>query len=202
MVTASPIVTDLENRSGARCFAGTGVPVRLLFEALERGSSLEHFVREFPPVSQEQARRVIQLAEELIERNGVGGRSDAPGTTDFGEMLKPIHKAIEDSRSILSLTAEDGAQLVQPSAFDRAAAFLINCGQQSWLLYLAILDAPAILPGPDGSVDLRWRDPASETLVNVPADPALPIGYYGDDHFGNSVKGSLNSGDHGGFSCG
>ena len=42
-------------------------------------------------------------------------------------------------------------------------------------------DAPEILPGPGGSIDLHWKTDARELLINVPADPQDTISYYGDD---------------------
>jgi hypothetical protein len=44
MDTASPILIDREMQGGTPCFVGTRVPVRSLFDAIERGSSLEAFL--------------------------------------------------------------------------------------------------------------------------------------------------------------
>jgi uncharacterized protein (DUF433 family) len=47
-------------------FAGTRVPVKILFEYLEAGDSLETFLEEFPSVSREQAVAALELARELV----------------------------------------------------------------------------------------------------------------------------------------
>jgi len=55
------IVTDPEILGGTPVFAGTRVPVRILFEHLEAGDPLEDFLKDFPSVSREQA---VQLLED------------------------------------------------------------------------------------------------------------------------------------------
>jgi hypothetical protein len=43
------------------------------------------------------------------------------------------------------------------------------------------VEAPKILPGPHGSIDLHWKMPKRELLINIPANPEEPGSYYGDD---------------------
>lgn len=52
---------------GALVFAGTRVPVSTLFLYLQRGHSLEEFLRGFPTVSREQALAVLREAGEHVE---------------------------------------------------------------------------------------------------------------------------------------
>jgi hypothetical protein len=50
----------------------------------------------------------------------------------------------------------------------------------------------SILPGPYGSIDLHWRTPKRELLINVPDDAEGPASYYGDDReegTGNAIRG-------------
>ena len=51
---------------GTPVFRGTRVPVRILFEHLEAGDSLEVFLTDFPSVSREQAARVLHQAKEHL----------------------------------------------------------------------------------------------------------------------------------------
>lgn len=54
---------------GATVFAGTRVPVEILFEYLESGETLDEFLRQFPTVSREQAIGVLEDAKRhTIER--------------------------------------------------------------------------------------------------------------------------------------
>lgn len=48
---------------------GTRVPVRNLFDYLVAGDNLKDFLEDFPAVSFEQVRYVLQSAEVAIEKN-------------------------------------------------------------------------------------------------------------------------------------
>jgi uncharacterized protein (DUF433 family) len=64
---ASPsFVTDQDVLGGTPVFAGTRVPVRILFEHLEAGDSLEVFLQDFPSVSRELAIRVLEDARAAL----------------------------------------------------------------------------------------------------------------------------------------
>jgi uncharacterized protein (DUF433 family) len=71
MDNTSPILIDPEIQGGTPCFAGTRVPVKSLFRALERGRSIEYFVEQFPTVSKDQVQSVLRQAEMLVEKNAV-----------------------------------------------------------------------------------------------------------------------------------
>lgn len=57
---------DPEILGGTPVFVGTRVPVRILFEYLEAGDSLDVFLDEFPSVKREQAIAALELAREVI----------------------------------------------------------------------------------------------------------------------------------------
>ncbi|OGA44956.1 MAG: hypothetical protein A3F74_16965 [Betaproteobacteria bacterium RIFCSPLOWO2_12_FULL_62_58] len=57
---------DPEILGGTPVFVGTRVPVRILFEYLEAGDSLDVFLDEFPSVRREQAVAALELAREVI----------------------------------------------------------------------------------------------------------------------------------------
>ena len=57
-LTSPTVKSDPEILGGTPCFAGTRVPVRLLFEYIEGGDTVERFLDQFPSVRREQA---IQL---------------------------------------------------------------------------------------------------------------------------------------------
>ena len=54
---------DPERVSGAPCFINTRVPIQNLFDYLEGGEPLEEFLEGFPPVTREQAVKVLELAK-------------------------------------------------------------------------------------------------------------------------------------------
>ena len=61
LVTVNPNILG-----GAPVFKGTRVPVRTLFEYLERGCSLEEFLECFPSVIKDMACRVLERSEAAL----------------------------------------------------------------------------------------------------------------------------------------
>lgn len=53
---------DPDILNGTPVFCGTRVPIRILFEHLEAGDSLEVFLEDFPSVSREQATKLLEQA--------------------------------------------------------------------------------------------------------------------------------------------
>lgn len=62
----SPIRIDPEVLSGAPCFAGTRVPVRLLFDLLAAGETVDDFLDGYPTVRPEQVQEVLRLAGQQV----------------------------------------------------------------------------------------------------------------------------------------
>tara|TARA_B110000908_G_C10170376_1_gene410532 strand:- start:524 stop:730 length:207 start_codon:yes stop_codon:yes gene_type:complete len=61
------LVRDPDLLGGIPVFRGTRVPVRNLFDYLVNGSSIKDFLEDFPTVSFEQVRQVLQAAEVHME---------------------------------------------------------------------------------------------------------------------------------------
>jgi uncharacterized protein (DUF433 family) len=67
MNKASTMVhADPEILGGTPVFVGTRVPVRVLFEHLAAGDSVDTFLDAFPSVRREQAIAVLELAGDLV----------------------------------------------------------------------------------------------------------------------------------------
>ncbi|MCU7835203.1 MAG: DUF433 domain-containing protein [gamma proteobacterium symbiont of Taylorina sp.] len=64
----SMLISDPTILGGTLVFAGTRVPVRSLFDYLVAGDSTKDFIDDFPTVSFEQVRHVLQSAEVAIEK--------------------------------------------------------------------------------------------------------------------------------------
>jgi uncharacterized protein (DUF433 family) len=67
-VLAGPAVvhSDPDILSGTPVFIGTRVPVRILFDHLAAGDSLDDFLNGFPSVSREQAVTALWQAHDLL----------------------------------------------------------------------------------------------------------------------------------------
>jgi uncharacterized protein (DUF433 family) len=62
----NPIKIDPEIMGGTPCFTGTRVPIKTLFDLLERGRSLDEFLQGFPTVTREQAIAVLEMASNQL----------------------------------------------------------------------------------------------------------------------------------------
>lgn len=109
--------------------------------------------------------------------------------------LGHIHDAIEASRRILALEPDEelGGVGYAEETWSRAAEFLRKYSKWLWDSTGHVLDAPKILPGPEGSIDIHWDEPNYEILINIPADPTAEAGFYGDDRGAIKMKGKFDA---------
>lgn len=63
------ISSNPEVLAGTPVFTGTRVPVRILFEFLQAGDSLAHFLEEFPSVSKQLAQAALAQALTAASRD-------------------------------------------------------------------------------------------------------------------------------------
>jgi len=63
---SSAIARSNDVLGGTPVFAGTRVPVSILFDHLEEGESLESFLREHPTVTRDQALEVLEAAKARV----------------------------------------------------------------------------------------------------------------------------------------
>ncbi len=54
---------------GKLCFAGTRVPLTVLLDNLDEGMGLDEFVQEYPSVTRDQARAVIQWEQQQTRKD-------------------------------------------------------------------------------------------------------------------------------------
>jgi uncharacterized protein (DUF433 family) len=60
------VVSNPNILGGEPVFQGTRVPVRILFQHLEKGISLEEFLDDFPTVSREQTTALLSSIENMM----------------------------------------------------------------------------------------------------------------------------------------
>ena len=99
--------------------------------------------------------------------------------------INSLRDAIDKSRYILELKDDwddaEGVGYSEPT-WNRAQSFLMRNALKLWRSHKICFDAPRILPGPEGSIDLHWKTADRELLINVPARSQESIAYYGDDN--------------------
>jgi hypothetical protein len=110
--------------------------------------------------------------------------------------LAVLEQPIEDSRKMLHYPDNwdgEGSPAYREETWRRAVSFLVRAAARLWEDYSVRIDAPRVLNGPNGSIDLHWTTQNRELLVNVPADPHQLADYYGDDRTGgHRVQGDLD----------
>jgi hypothetical protein len=110
--------------------------------------------------------------------------------------LSHLVETVDQSRWILALLHdwdEEGSPGYSQATWERASRFLLEHAARLLEEHGVQVPAPAIHPGPYGSLDLHWKEPKRELLVNIPADLAVSPDYYGHDRQGSEIKGTLNT---------
>lgn len=110
--------------------------------------------------------------------------------------LTPLHQALQVAKERLLSLPDDWDEMGSPGYLEetwkRAHDFLSLYANKLWRERCLNLRLPAILPGPDGGIDLHWNDDHFEMLVHIPADPNTPAAFYADDKKGTKqAKGTI-----------
>jgi len=96
----------------------------------------------------------------------------------------PLLEAVYSSVHLLELPEDfdqEGSPGYSAETWRRAIGFLLSLAGALHERDAIALPRPKILPAGAGSIDLHWKSSQYELLVNVPANPQLPVEYYGDN---------------------
>ena len=123
--------------------------------------------------------------------------SDSVGQEGIPAELRHIEAAIESSRALLTAHLQpdwddEEGEPYTDAVWKRAAEFVMRHALWLWKYHQIVSEAPAIEPGPHGSIDIHWSSPSHELLLNIPKDPSAPAGFYGDDRGHMTIKGTLD----------
>jgi hypothetical protein len=118
-------------------------------------------------------------------------------SSGFFSALMEINEAIKASAKMLELGEDwdgEGASRIAESTWERAAQFLRDTVSTLWTVYGRRTESPSIVPASDGSIDLHWKLPSRELLINIPSNREDQATYYGDNKLGwNTVEGRLDT---------
>ncbi len=108
--------------------------------------------------------------------------------------MRPVMQAIHESQSILDLPAnwdDNGAQPVRRETLEKATQLLVAYASYLDEHFVCSLAAPQIDAVPDGSIDLFWKEPKGQLLINIKPD-ATVAAFYGDSYNeGDTIKGKI-----------
>jgi hypothetical protein len=102
---------------------------------------------------------------------------------------------IDRAREILKLGDDwdgEGSPAYSAHTLNRATEFLKAHSAKSYALRSAYPPSPRIGPGPNGSIDLHWKQKAWELLANIPKEDNQMAVFYGDDYGAAKIKGSFD----------
>ncbi len=108
---------------------------------------------------------------------------------------RELKAEIEQAKHLLRLAHnwdEEGSSAYSKDTLDRAVAFLTTHSAKGHALCSSYPPTPKIGPGPDGSIDLHWKQKTWELLVNIPAADTQMAVFYGDDYGTAKIKGSFD----------
>lgn len=148
------------------------------------------------PATEPTKRRRGGNRRSLVDRSvGMIPADGAMVSTPEVNISPELSEAIQASRGILQLQHNwdsEGSPDYSEATWNRATTFLSTNALRHWRDHQRWLTTPRILPGPDGNIDLHWKTPQRELLISIPADPAEPAAYYGDDRedgTDNAIRG-------------
>lgn len=97
-----------------------------------------------------------------------------------------------DSSLELSEDVDEDAGIFSHEHLLRAKSFLVAQSGQFRKICGQFPPAPRIGPGPNGSIDLYWKEKDWELLINIPAESGKMATFYGDDYGSQKIKGSFD----------
>ena len=118
-------------------------------------------------------------------------RAESPSNGRL-DIYKGLKAEIEQAKRILDLKDDwdgEGSPGYSEDTLNRAIAFLTTYAQRLWESDGIPLPVPRIGPGPEASIDLYWKRPRWELLVNIPADPSEAASYSAEDDGGHRSRG-------------
>ncbi len=102
-----------------------------------------------------------------------------------------MEEALEEAEGIITDQFDEDEPAILSAAFSRANEFLQSQSFEIKKRFGHFPPAPSILPGPNGSADVRWSQPGWGLLINFPADGSHAT-FYGDCEGGGRIKGTLD----------
>lgn len=162
-------------------------------------SELGHLIRDLASARESIDVTVDDTIYTLSPGHSIATVEDRADPSDFSRLPTAINDlavSIGSSRSLLDLPDDwddAGAPGYLEATWQRAVTFLVSGVSRLWQEHRVRTERADVLPGPRGSIDLDWRTPGHELLINVPVDTSQPFAYYGDDGAGErKIKGTLD----------
>ena len=132
------------------------------------------------------------VLEWQAEREEIKAWESIESNFDSDLLEAEIESAHEKLTALTDNWDGEGSAEYKTETVNSAAEFLMSQDRLLRELCGTSLPVPQINPGPDGSIDLFWKQPTWELLVNVPENANESASFYGEDLTGHTIKGSLD----------
>lgn len=86
----------------------------------------------------------------------------------------------------------DGSKGYTETLWQRAEDMLIRLTQRFTTNYQLPLPIPEILPGPDSSIDIHWKNEKFELLINIPEDTDESVCLYARDFDKTEIEAAVS----------
>jgi hypothetical protein len=91
---------------------------------------------------------------------------------------------------------DEGSPGYSPETWRRVKSFLLRQSSLATKVFRTDLPIPQINPADQGSIDVFWRLPKRQLLLNFPRETGSPITYHGRDETGrNTITGRTEEND-------
>jgi hypothetical protein len=116
---------------------------------------------------------------------------------EIPDVISYVADAVEKSEYILDLPEDwddEGSPRYERETWERAVKFVLRNAVELWRKERVRVEPPALHNGPDASIDIHWRSPGAELLINVPSGSDRPATYYGlNKRARTETKGKLDT---------
>ncbi len=124
--------------------------------------------------------KFIRIHEEATISVSVIEGLDFVVLSRFSELAEQIRKSAyileyEDNWD------DEGSIAYSKKTFSAAINYAIEYSRAIWEEEFVLIDAPRILPGPEGSIDLLWDKQTYRLLLNIHPYPKQTASFYGDN---------------------
>lgn len=136
-----------------------------------------------------------RFADYILGREARTHEADIESSGAAEDLMAPIEGAIEASRFILQLEDnwdEDGSPGYAEDTWQRTTQFVLSVARGYFSVSDTRIEAPKITPGPDGSIDVRWKAEKRSLLINFPASIEEPVDFFGSDKGQDTIKGTVD----------
>jgi hypothetical protein len=139
----------------------------------------------------EWKRETSQPKELTEEKEQIAAWRDDSGRV--AKVDRGLESEIERAKEVLGLQHErsSGDALYSEDTLLRSIEFLTKQNEWLWRSCGLALPVPTIGVGPSGSVDLYWKQPTKQLLVNIPAEANALATFFGNSGI-QKVRGSFD----------